>query len=177
MKTGECGTRSFNIELQKILNPNYKRGIERFDQIYSVKDKVMQTINNYDKGIYNGDIGYIIAIDKEDQKIRIDFSGREVIYEYSELEEIVLCYAMTIHKSQGSEYPVIIIPVITQHYMMLQKNLLYTAITRAKQLAIVIGQKQAIKIAVNNRTVAARHTKLKDWLKWKIFFLGVIGRV
>jgi len=125
----------------------------------------MQIRNNYDKDIYNGDIGQITKIDHEIQEITINFEGREINYEFSELDEIVLSYAISIHKSQGSEYPAILIPILTQHYMMLQRNLLYTAITRGKKLVVLVGSKKAIAIAVRNNQPLKRYTLLKSRLQ------------
>lgn len=166
MQKGNLGAKSLNIELQKILNPEYKNlYVERFGQLYSLNDKIIQTENNYDKLVFNGDIGIIKKINKEEQEIVIDFSGREVQYAFEELDQIALAYTITIHKSQGSEYPVVIIPIMTQHFMMLNKNLLYTAITRGKNLSIIVGQPRAIAMAVKNVQSLTRYTKLADWLK------------
>jgi exodeoxyribonuclease V alpha subunit len=124
----------------------------------------MQTENDYDKEVYNGDLGFITGIDPDVGEIRIDFDGREVTYQFGELDQVVLAYATTIHKSQGSEYPVVIIPVTTQHYPMLQRNLLYTGVTRGKRLVILLGQKKAIMIAVKNVSGRRRWSKLREWL-------------
>lgn len=164
MQRGGVGARSLNIELQKVLNPNYSSGILKFGQIFAVSDKVMQTENNYDKETYNGDIGVIKTINEQDQEITINFYDREVIYDYSDLDKITLAYATTIHKSQGSEYPSVIIPITMQSYMMLRRNLIYTAITRGKQLVIIIGQKKALAMAVRDNTSSRRYSKLKEWL-------------
>ena len=164
MQRGGCGARYFNIELQKILNPNYLAGVEKFGQKYARGDKVMQTENNYEKEVYNGDIGYITNVDHEEHEVKIYFDDREVIYSFTELDEITLAYATTIHKSQGSEYPVVVIPISMQHYVMLKKNLLYTAVTRGKQLVILVGQKKAISVAVRNKKNINRFTKLKKWI-------------
>lgn len=164
MQRGGCGARYFNIELQKVLNPDYLAGVEKFGQRYARGDKVMQTENNYEKEVYNGDIGYITNIDYEEQEVKIYFDDREIIYSFAELDEITLAYATTIHKSQGSEYPVVVIPISMQHYVMLKKNLLYTAITRGKKLVILVGQKKAISTAVKNKKNMDRFTKLKEWI-------------
>ena len=132
MQRGGAGARSLNIELQKVLNPNHTNGIVKFGQIFAVGDKIMQTENNYDKEVYNGDIGIIKAINEQDQEIIINFYNRDVNYDYTDLDQITLAYATTIHKSQGSEYPAVIIPITMQSYMMLRRNLIYTAITRSK---------------------------------------------
>ena len=122
--------------------------VERFGFTYRVGDKVMQIQNDYEKDAFNGDIGFVAAIDKDEAEILIDFDGRQIVYEFGELDEVVLAYATTIHKSQGSEYPAVVIPVLTQHYPMLQRNLLYTGITRGARLVVLIGQKKAVSIAV-----------------------------
>lgn len=161
MHRGLIGAANLNVELQKSLNPSSKVEINRGGNIFRIGDKVMQIRNNYDKDIYNGDIGKITKIDREIQEITINFDGKEVNYEFSELDEIVLSYAISIHKSQGSEYPAIVIPLLTQHYMMLQRNLLYTAITRGKKLVVLVGSKKAIAIAVRNNQPLKRYTRLK----------------
>ena len=143
MQRGRAGARSLNVELQKVLNPNYSKGILKFGQIFAVGDKIMQTENNYDKETYNGDIGIIRAINEQDQEITINFYNRDVTYDYTDLDQITLAYATTIHKSQGSEYSAVIIPLTMQSYMMLRRNLIYTAITRGKKLVVIIGQKKA----------------------------------
>ncbi len=165
MQRGSCGCRSLNIELHKALNNiNSLYGIERFGQIFAPKDKVMQVVNNYDKEVYNGDIGLIEQVDKEDHEIIINFDGKLVSYSFDELDEINIAYAITIHKSQGSEYPCVIIPISTQHFPMLQKNLLYTAITRGKKFVFLVGQKKAIAIAVKNDKTKLRYSKLLELL-------------
>jgi len=164
MQKGSCGARSLNIELQKALNPLSSQGIQRFGQMFSVNDKVMQTVNNYDKDIYNGDLGFIKEIDQINHKIIVNFDNRLAAYSFDELDELQIAYAITIHKSQGSEYPAVIIPISTQHFPMLQKKLLYTAISRGKQLVILVGQKKAIAIAVKNQKALDRYSKLKEWI-------------
>jgi len=165
MHRGLIGAANLNVELQKSLNPSSKAEINRGGNIFRLGDKVMQIRNNYDKDIYNGDIGKITKIDREIQEVAINFDGKEVNYEFSELDEIVLSYAISIHKSQGSEYPAIVIPLLTQHYMMLQRNLLYTAITRGKKLVVLVGNKKAIAIAVRNNQPLKRYTRLKTRLQ------------
>jgi exodeoxyribonuclease V alpha subunit len=130
-----------------------------------VGDKVMQITNNYDKDIYNGDIGYIKEVRQEEQEIIINFEGKLIPYDFGELDEIVLAYAISIHKAQGSEYPVIVMPLMMQHYPMLKRNLLYTGITRGKKLVILVGEKKALSMAVKDRNTKIRYTKLKEWLK------------
>jgi exodeoxyribonuclease V alpha subunit len=166
MQRGGSGARLLNSELQKALNPNYQEGITKFGQVFAVGDKVMQMENNYDKDTYNGDIGIISAIDRDEQEIVIDFYGNKVPYDYADLDQITLSYATTIHKSQGSEYPAIIIPITMQSYMMLRRNLIYTAITRGKRLVIVIGEKKAFSMAVRDSKSSNRYSKLKDWLQF-----------
>jgi exodeoxyribonuclease V alpha subunit len=165
MQRGGSGARSLNIELQKVLNPNYSDGIVKFGQTFAVGDKVMQTENNYDKDTYNGDIGVIAGINQEEQEVIINFYGNEVSYEYADLDQITLAYATTIHKSQGSEYPAIIVPITMQSYLMLKRNLIYTAVTRGKKLVIVIGQKKALAMAIKDAKSSNRYSKLKDWLR------------
>ena len=164
MQRGGVGARSLNVELQKVLNPNHSNGILKFGQIFAVGDKIMQTENNYDKETYNGDIGIIRAINEQDQEITINFYNRDVTYDYTDLDQITLAYATTIHKSQGSEYPAVIIPLTMQSYMMLRRNLIYTAITRGKKLVVIIGQKKALAIAVKDNTSSHRYSKLREWL-------------
>ena len=166
MNRGGAGARSLNLDLQAALNPEHpsRPSIERFGFTYRVGDKVMQISNNYEKETFNGDIGFITAIDAEEAEVMIDFDGRLVPYPFGELDEIVLAYATTIHKSQGSEYPAVVIPIVTQHYAMLQRNLLYTGMTRGKQLVVLVGQKKAIAIAVHGIRGRRRWSKLKELL-------------
>ena len=164
MNRGGLGARSLNIELQRALNPRGDPKVEKFGTSFAIGDKVMQIENDYDKEVYNGDIGYVEAIDLELGEMTIAFDGRPVTYAFGELDQIVLAYATTIHKSQGSEYPAVVIPVTTQHYMMLQRNLLYTGVTRGKQLVILLGQKKAVAIAVKNVSGRRRWSKLREWL-------------
>ena len=164
MQRGGSGARSLNIELQKVLNPDYANGIMKFGQIFATGDKVMQTENNYDKETYNGDIGIIKAINEQDQEIIVNFYNRDITYDYTDLDQITLAYATTIHKSQGSEYPAVIIPITMQSYMMLRRNLIYTAITRGKKLVVIIGQKKALAMAVKNTNSSNRYSKLQEWL-------------
>jgi len=132
--------------------------------LFRINDKVMQTKNNYEKEVFNGDIGRITAIALEEQQVLVNFDDRVVNYEWSELDELVLAYAISIHKSQGSEYPAVIIPLLSQHYIMLQRNLLYTALTRAKRLVVLVGSKRAVAIAVKNDKVQQRYTNLASRL-------------
>jgi exodeoxyribonuclease V alpha subunit len=163
MHKGIIGVANLNTELQKRLNPG-ESGITHGARDFRLRDKVMQIINNYDKDVFNGDIGWISKIDPEQREVAIDFDGRLVPYDYSDLDEIVLAYAVSVHKSQGSEYPVVILPVVTQHYRLLQRNLIYTGITRAKKLVIMIGTKKALAIAIRNNKPQRRYTLLSERL-------------
>jgi exodeoxyribonuclease V alpha subunit len=125
---------------------------------------VMQIRNNYDKDVYNGDIGRIVAIDREEQEVSVNFDGRLVAYDFPELDELVLAYATSIHKAQGSEYPVVVMPILVQHFILLQRNLLYTGITRGKKLVIIVGTKKALSIAIRNNKPQKRYTRLKEHL-------------
>ena len=151
MNRGITGARGINELLQIALNPPGDHSVRKFGYAFSVGDKVMQIENNYDRDVYNGDIGFVTQIDTEDEELGVEFDGRLVSYPYGELDELVLCYATTIHKSQGSEYPVVVIPVSTQHYMMLKRNLIYTGITRGKRLVVLVGQKRALALAVKGK--------------------------
>ena len=164
MNRGGLGARSLNIELQKVLNEPGDIRIERFGWTYCPGDKVMQVENNYDKDVYNGDLGIVSAIDIEEGELLADFDGHKVIYGFGELDELVLAYATTIHKSQGSEYPAVVIPLTTQHYPMLQRNLVYTGVTRGKCLVILVGQRKALAIAVKGAGTRRRWSKLREWL-------------
>ena len=165
MNRGGVGARSLNIELQSVLNPAGDRKVERFGWTFSPGDKVMQIENDYDKEVYNGDIGTVDDVDPEAGELTAHFDGRSVTYGFGELDTLVPAYAATIHKSQGSEYPAVVIPVMTQHYTMLQRNLLYTGVTRGKRLVVLVGQKRAIAIAVRNVSGRRRWSKLKEWLE------------
>src|SRR6266699_3812691 len=165
MNRGGVGARSLNIELQAALNPAGECKVERFGWTFAPGDKVMQIENDYDKEVYNGDIGYIDDVDSEDSELTASFDGRTVIYGFGELDTLVPAYAATIHKSQGSEYPAVVIPVMTQHYTMLQRNLLYTGVTRGKKLVVLVGQKKAVAIAVRNVSGRRRWSKLQEWLR------------
>jgi exodeoxyribonuclease V alpha subunit len=165
MNRGGVGARSLNIELQTALNPAGDRKVERFGWTFAPGDKVMQVENDYDKEVYNGDIGYIDDVDPNAGEIATSFDGRSVTYGFGELDMLVPAYATTIHKSQGSEYPAVIIPMLTQHYAMLQRNLLYTGVTRGKRLVVLVGQKKAVAIAVRNVSGRRRWSKLSEWLR------------
>ena len=164
MHKGTVGTENLNIELQRWLNL-HKDGVTRGSQAFRTGDKVMQIKNNYDKEVFNGDIGKITRVDPELREVDISFDGRNVTYDFTDLDEIVLAYAISVHKSQGSEYPAVIIPILTQHYMLLQRNLIYTAVTRGRKLVIVIGTKKALAIGVKNDKTRKRYTFLEQRLR------------
>ena len=164
MNRGGIGAQSLNIRLQEELNPETENKVEKYGWKFAVKDKVMQTSNDYDKDIYNGDIGMIEKINQIDGEISINFDGRSVIFPFGELDTIVPAYATTIHKSQGSEYPAVIIPIMTQHFIMLQRNLIYTGVTRGKKLVVLVGQEKAVYIAVKKASDLVRLTNLKQRL-------------
>jgi exodeoxyribonuclease V alpha subunit len=151
--------------LQERLNPNAEPRISRFVWTYAPGDKVIQTVNDYEKEVFNGDIGTIASIDLEEGLVTIDYEGRKVEYEFGELDEISLAYATTIHKSQGSEFPAVVIPLATQHYTLLERNLFYTGVTRGKRLVVIIGQEKALAIAVKNVRSVKRLTNLAQRLK------------
>ena len=162
MQRGIIGASNLNQELQKALNPAESSGpgLRRGGYIFRSRDKVMQIRNNYDKEVFNGDIGVIQSVDPQEKNLLVNFDGRMVTYDISELDELVLAYAVTIHKSQGSEYPVVVIPVLMNHYIMLQRNLIYTGITRAKKVLVTAGTRKALSYAVHNVTVQRRNTML-----------------
>ncbi|MEY4759018.1 MAG: hypothetical protein RLZZ274_998 [Cyanobacteriota bacterium] len=172
MARGGCGSRSLNIELQKLLNPDPVEQVERFGWRFAPGDKVMQIANDYEKEVFNGDVGTIDAIDADNSELGVLFptsetgvqGSRVVVYGWGELDHLVPAYACTIHKSQGSEYPAVVIPLLTQHYAMLQRNLVYTGLTRGKQLVVLVGQKKALAMAVKNHLGRRRYTKLAEWL-------------
>jgi exodeoxyribonuclease V alpha subunit len=176
MARGGCGSRSLNIELQKLLNPDPTEQVERFGWRFAPGDKVMQITNDYEKEVFNGDVGTIDAIDSDNSELSVLFptseagpgagqvGSRAVVYGWGELDHLVPAYACTIHKSQGSEYPAVVIPLLTQHYAMLQRNLVYTGLTRGKQLVVLVGQKKALAMAVKNHLGRRRYTKLAEWL-------------
>ena len=177
MNRGGIGARSLNIELQAALNPAGDRKVERFGWTFAPGDKVMQIENDYDKDVYNGDIGYIDDVDPDAGELHASFDGRSVTYGFGELDTLVPAYAATIHKSQGSEYPAVVIPIMTQHYALLQRNLLYTGITRGKRLVVLVGQKKAVAIAVRNVSGRRRWSKLDEWLRPMVPATSSIQRV
>ena len=160
MNRGGLGARSLNAELQKVLNEKSEPKISRFGTTFAPGDKVIQTVNNYDKEVFNGDIGHIESIDVEEGLLTVKYDDRLVEYEFGELDEVQLAYATSIHKSQGSEYPAVVIPLAMQHYTLLERNLIYTAVTRGKKLVTIIGQPKALAMAVKNRKSNKRLTKL-----------------
>ena len=164
MNRGGVGARSLNIELQVALNPAGNKKVERFGWTFAPGDKVMQIENDYDKDVFNGDIGTIEDVDLAEGEVAVDFDGRTVTFLFGELDTLVPAYAATIHKSQGSEYPAVVIPVMTQHYAMLQRNLIYTGVTRGKKLVVLVGQRKAVAIAVKNVSGRQRWSKLNEWL-------------
>ena len=164
MYNGAVGVSNLNLLLQAALNPPAKRKAERKlgGRLFRVGDKIMQTVNNYDKNVYNGDIGRVTEMDLLQQTLTVSIDGAPVVYDFLEADELVHAYAISVHKSQGAEYPCVVMPVATQHYLMLQRNLLYTAVTRAKKVVILVGTRKAIRIAVQNNKTTQRHTAL-DW--------------
>ena len=160
MHRGVVGAGNINRKLQEVLNPG-QEGIARGERAFRVNDKVMQIRNNYDREVFNGDIGRISAIQWEAKVVIINFDGRDVEYEFSDLDEIVPAYAVSVHKSQGSEYPAVIVPIVTQHYILLQRNLIYTAVTRGKKLVVLVGSRKAVAMGVKNNKTQKRFTRLK----------------
>jgi exodeoxyribonuclease V alpha subunit len=164
MHRGELGTAAINRALQERLNAHTTGTLElvRGERVFRPRDKVMQLKNDYDRNVFNGDIGVIETIDLEGGTLRVDFDGRNVSYERAELDQLVHAYAVSVHKSQGSEYPAVVIPLVTQHFMMLQRSLLYTAVTRGKKLVVLVGSKRAVQLAVNNADAKKRYTWLSE---------------
>jgi len=164
MHRGVVGVAALNEAIQTALNPYSENKPQKQigSRAYRLGDRVMQIRNNYDKEVYNGDVGVISAVDVEMQKIKVNIDGRMVEYDFLELDELVHAFAMSIHKAQGSEYPAVVIPILTTHYMMLQRNLLYTAVTRAKRLVVLVGQPRAISLAVRNDKVTERFSGLQE---------------
>jgi exodeoxyribonuclease V alpha subunit len=166
MHRGVVGVGLLNESLQAALNPLRPDAPQRpvGSRAFRAGDRVMQLRNNYDKDVYNGDMGVVTTIDLEMQKLTVMMDGRAVPYDFLELDELVHAFAISVHKSQGSEFPAVVIPVLTSHYMMLQRNLIYTAITRARRLVVLVGQPRAIGMAVRNAQVAARYSGLQQRL-------------
>lgn len=163
MQRGVVGAANLNMALQQALNHN-TAALVRGGYTFKEGDRVMQLRNNYDKDVYNGDLGYVRSVDMEERTLTVDFDGQMVEYEASELDELTLAYATTIHKSQGSEYPIVVMPVLMTHYVMLQRNLIYTGITRAKKICVLVGQTKALAYAIHNMKVLKRNTRLKERL-------------
>ncbi len=171
MHKGAAGAANLNTLLQKALNPR-PVAVRRGEREYRLNDKVMQIRNNYDKDVFNGDIGYIYAADTENRELGISFDDRKVIYQFEELDEIVPAYAVTVHKSQGSEYPAVVVVLLAQHYMLLQRNLLYTGVTRGRNLVILVGEPRALRMAIKNNRMQRRHTWLAQRLRRGLPLLG-----
>ena len=163
MQRGIVGAANLNLSLQEALNPSGP-SLNRGGYTYRQADRVMQVRNNYDKEVFNGDLGYVESVNTEDRTLTVDFDGRSVEYDVTELDELTLAYATTIHKAQGSEYPIVVLPVLMTHYVMLQRNLIYTGITRAKKICVLIGTTKALACAIRNQAVLKRNTKLKERL-------------
>ncbi|HZY40694.1 MAG TPA: ATP-dependent RecD-like DNA helicase, partial [Anaerolineae bacterium] len=166
MYRSSTGVTNLNLRLQEKLNPPSPQKLERrlSGTLFRVGDRVLQTRNNYDKDVYNGDLGYVTGIDLENQTLTVSIDDRPIEYEWSEADELTLAYAVSVHKAQGSEYPAIVMPLLTQHYMMLQRNLLYTGITRAKQLVVLVGSRRALAMAVKNNQPSQRYSGLQERL-------------
>jgi exodeoxyribonuclease V alpha subunit len=167
MNRGSLGSREMNTVLQNALNPLRpdEPSVEKFGWQFRLRDKAIQTRNNYDKEVFNGDIGQVTAINLPEKELTLTFDGRDVVYDFGELDEVSLAYAITIHKSQGSEFSVVIVPVATQHFLLLQRNLIYTGITRGKTMVILVGQKKALSLAVGNHHTAKRYSGLLERLR------------
>ncbi len=164
MHKGVIGTINLNTALQTALNPQ-PAGLVHSGRTFRLHDKVMQIVNNYDKEVFNGDTGWITGIDQENREVTIDYDGKPVLYEFSDLDEVVLAYAVSVHKAQGSEYPAVVLIVSTQHFLLLQRNLLYTGITRARKLVVLVGTKKALAIAIRNDQPRLRFTRLAERLR------------
>jgi exodeoxyribonuclease V alpha subunit len=162
MHKGDVGTQALNSALQARLNPPGPgvRELKRKFATFREGDRVIQLKNNYDKEVFNGDLGWIIEADTESHELMVEFDGNHVHFESSDLDELGLAYAVSVHKSQGSEYPAVVMPIVTQHYLLLQRNLLYTGLTRARELAVLIGSDRAFRIGLNNATSGNRNTHL-----------------
>ena len=166
------GAANLNLLLQQALNPSGP-SLNRGGYTYRQGDRVMQQRNNYDKDVFNGDLGYIREVDTEERTLKVDFDGKWVEYDVTELDELTLAYATTIHKAQGSEYPIVVMPVLMTHFVMLQRNLIYTGITRAKKICVLIGATKALAYAVHNMSVLKRNTSLRERLNPSLMNLDV----
>ena len=164
MQRGVVGAANLNQIIQEAVNPG-ETGFRRGGMQFKVRDKVMQIRNNYDKEVFNGDIGIVESIDPENRELTVNFEGRSISYDITELDELVLAYAVTIHKSQGSEYPIVVMPILMSHYVMLQRNLVYTGVTRAKKVLVLVGTKKALALAVRNTAVRKRNTLLAQRIR------------
>jgi exodeoxyribonuclease V alpha subunit len=166
MHRGAVGVGALNQRLQATLNPPNEGKVEtqHGSRVFRVGDRVMQIRNDYTRQVFNGDLGHVSGIDRIDHLLTVDFDGVPIEYEFAELDPLVHAYAISIHKSQGSEFPVVVVPILTQHYVMLQRNLLYTAVTRAESLVVLVGDRRALGIAVRNNRIARRNTRLVDLL-------------
>ncbi len=166
MNRGTLGTRALNEVLQARLNPRWdsEPEVERFGSRFRLRDKVIQTENDYEKEVFNGDIGQIESIDPVDREVGIRYEGRVVNYDFGELDEIALAYAITVHKAQGSEFPAVVIPLAMQQYMLLERNLIYTGVTRGKRLVMVVGESKAMWVAVRKNETSRRHSGLRNRL-------------
>ena len=165
MRRNQLGSENLNAVLQEALNPGGATGLKRFGRQYRPGDRVLQIRNNYDKDVFNGDVGSIDRIDGEEQRVVVNYDGRRVDYEMDEMDEVDLAYACSVHKSQGSEYPAVVLLMTTQHYRLLQRNLLYTAMTRARKLVCLVGSWKAVNIAIRNDNVGGRRTSLRERLR------------
>jgi len=161
MYRGLAGVDNLNLELQKVLNPG-AAGLKVGQKEFRVRDKVMQVRNDYDKEVFNGDLGTVVQVDPERFGLLVDFDGRLIFYGKDELADLVLAYAISVHKAQGNEYQAVVMPLLTQHYIMLQRNLFYTALTRARKLSIIIGSYRALHIAIKNDKPVQRNCRLKE---------------
>jgi len=166
MHKGEVGTMALNDALRERLNPTGPE-IVRGSAIFRRGDKVLQTRNNYEKDVFNGDLGFITAVDPEEGELLVDFDGRDVAYDRTDLDELSPAYAVSVHKSQGSEYPAVVVPLLTQHYVMLRRNLIYTALTRARKLAVLIAPRRALAVGLGKSGSEKRFTHLRFRLQEK----------
>ncbi len=166
MNRSELGAHALNARLQAVLNPPAGGPeVERFGWKFRAGDKVLQTQNNYQKEVFNGDVGRIASIDETEREVVVDFEGKSVAYDFGEMDEISLAYALTIHKAQGSEYPAVVLPLHTQHFVMLQRNLLYTGLTRGKRLVVLVGSRKALETAVRRQDTVRRCSRLRERLE------------